>query len=258
LSEEEERELCKQIHERYIDPGFDCPLKVAQILARRIHGASVPEKWAWGGDDTSEDGDEVDQDAIETGVTGKRRRKPRKGIVTRRWRAGFIERNGFSLRRPHLKRCPPLNDELAAAFLEEVDSCFQISGRDRILNMDETRWCLINPHQITIAPRGAEGVRANFNCDPKISRTAITIISAAADKLPLWIICRGTTERCEQRFAQRRLVLCHQVSRWTDTVVAKTVLRWISERTPSGLGCLLWDAYRAYRDQAVKGYAVKK
>jgi hypothetical protein len=140
LCEEEERELGKQIHERYIDPGFYYPPKMAQIMARRVHGTSVPEKWAWDGDASSEDGDEAYQDAIETGVTGKKRRKPRKGLFTRRWRAGFIDRNGFSLQRPHLKRRPPVNDELGAEFSEEVDSCFQIDGRDRILNTDETRW----------------------------------------------------------------------------------------------------------------------
>jgi hypothetical protein len=57
LSEEEERELCKQIREQYIEPGFYCPPKVAQVLARRIHGAPVPEKWAWDHDESSEDGE---------------------------------------------------------------------------------------------------------------------------------------------------------------------------------------------------------
>jgi hypothetical protein len=159
-----------------------------------------------------------------------------------------------------------MNDELAARFLEDVDVCFEAYERENILNMDETRWCLINSHQITIAPRGAEGVSANFSCDPKMSLTAIALISAAGDKLPLWIICRGNTERCEQRFrdhfaaeiARRKLILCHQISGWTDKVVAKTVLRWVTERTRSGRNCLLWDTSSAHRDQAVKEYTAQK
>jgi hypothetical protein len=266
LSEEEEREPCKQIREQYIEPGFYCPPKVAQVLTRRIHGASVPEKLAWDRDENSEDGEGMDEDEIGTETLRKKRKKPHKGGFTQRWRAAFFERNDVSLRRPHLKRHSPMNDELAARFLEDADICFEAYERENILNMGETQRCLINSHQITITPRGAEGVSANFSCDPKMSLTAIAFISAAVDKLPLSIICRETTERCEQRFrdhfaaeiVRRKLILCYQISRWPNNMVVKMVLRWVTERTRSGRNSLLWDTDIAHRDQAVKQYAAQK
>jgi hypothetical protein len=119
---------------------------------------------------------------------------------------------------------------------------------------------------ITIAPRGTESVSANFSCDPKLGVTAIATISAAGEKLPLWIICKGTTERCEKRFREhfaqqikhKQLVLCHQVSGWTDKVISKTVLRWLADRCDDSFGTLIWDVYAAHREEGVKAYAARK
>jgi hypothetical protein len=267
LSREQEAELCREIVEQYIEPGFYCPPKVCQVLAARIYGREVEEKWAWDGDGAEDNDDsEASDDVDATDAVRHRHRRPRKAVFTRRWRQGFLRRHSLSLRRPHLRRRPRINDEVVAQFLGEIGECFDRCGRRNIFNTDETHWSIINPHQVTIAPRGTEGVSANFPCDPKLGVTAIATISAAGEKLPLWIICKGTTERCEKRFRQhfeqqikyKQLVLCHQVSGWTDKVISKTVLRWLADRCGDSSGTLIWDVYAAHREEGVKAYAARK
>jgi hypothetical protein len=51
MSHTEGDERCRQIGEQDIEPGFSCPPKEEEILARRIHGAQVPEKWEWDSDE---------------------------------------------------------------------------------------------------------------------------------------------------------------------------------------------------------------
>jgi hypothetical protein len=192
LTEEQEAELCRQIREEYIRPGLSCPPRVCQILGARIHGQQVLHGDACG--DVSSDSDDSDD------ICARRRKRPRISAFTRRWRAGFLKRNGLSLRRPHIRRRARVSDELTDQFLIDVRESFDRDDREAIYNMDETHWCLINPHQVTDAPRGAENISVNFTGDPKLGLTAIAIMTAAGEKLPLWIICKGTTERCERRF----------------------------------------------------------
>jgi hypothetical protein len=165
-----------------------------------------------------------------------------------------------------VRRRPAINDERVAAFLEDVGTPFTQYGRRQIYNIDETHSALIDARQITIASRGEEGVTANFRADTKIGITAITIISAAREKMPLWVICKGTTQRCEKRFREyfvgqihaRRLMICDQISGRTDKVIAKIFVRWISERDNDADKCLNWDVYRAHGGEGIKGYAANK
>jgi hypothetical protein len=84
-----------------------------------------------------------------------------------------------------MRHRPLINDEKIATFLADVEIAFAEHGRRNMYKMDETHWALINAHQITIGPRGQEGVAANFNADPKSGITAIAILSAAREKMPL-------------------------------------------------------------------------
>jgi hypothetical protein len=268
LSPEQEDELVRQIKEQYISPGFYCPPKVCQILANRIYGGAVPEKIAWDSDghEDSDPGIPESEDESEDESGEKRKTTRRKPRFTRHWRQQFLRRNNLSLRRPHTRRRPTVSDEAVATFLADVDTAFAEYGRRNIYNLDETHWALINAREITIAPRGQEGVAVNFSGDPKMGITVIAIISAAGEKMPLWVICKGTSERCEKRFREHfasqirghQLMVCHQISGWTDKVISKTVLRWVSERNNNAPKCLLWDVYSAHREEGVKGYAARK
>jgi hypothetical protein len=121
--------------------------------------------------------------------------------------------------------------------------------------MDETRWSLISSHEITLASRGAEARRANFSGDPKQSVTVIAMINTTGEKMPLWLICKGTTARCENRFRSHfrrdintgRLILCHQSSGRTDRTIARSVIDWLAEHTNGKPHCVLWDLFSAPR-----------
>jgi hypothetical protein len=177
-----------------------------------------------------------------------------------------LKRTGLSIRRPHIRRRPPAQNELINQFLIDVQETFKRSDRAVISNVDETDWSLINPHQVTIAPRGAESVSANFNGDPKTGLTAIAIITAAGEKFLLWVICKGTTERCERRFRDDfarqiesgQLILCHQSSGWTDNIISKSVLQCLSDRAGDSHSTLIWDVDRAHREHGLKEYAASK
>jgi hypothetical protein len=128
--------------------------------------------------------------------------------------------------------------------------------------MDETTWRLIDPHAASIAQTGAESVAAAFDGNPKECLTVIATISAAGERLPLWIICKGTTTRCEKRFAEKfakqirkgELVLCHQCSGWTELAVARAYIEWLPRRC-HGRMALISDLYSAHRCPETKTYA---
>jgi hypothetical protein len=130
--------------------------------------------------------------------------------------------------------------------------------------MDETSWKLLNTGFVTIANRGSETVDCLFAGDPKMCLTAI---DAGEGRLPIWILCRGTTTRCERRYrtddalnraiGQGQLVVSHQESGWTDTRVACDDLRWLRTRFGSGEIILIWDVFASHRCAEAKALAAE-
>jgi hypothetical protein len=169
---------------------------------------------------------------------------------------------GFSIRKPHPKRRPAVDDERREAFVERMSEILMRSPASNILNMDETSWKLINHHIRTVADTGTEGISCLFDGDPKTCVTAIATISAAGEKLPLWIVAKGKTGRCENRYRRTcsraieegQLLMTHQSSGWTNNEVAKAYLIWLSETRSTPL-VLLWDLFSAHRDPSVQEMA---
>jgi hypothetical protein len=128
---------------------------------------------------------------------------------------------------------------------------------DRVINMDETSWKLLNPGFITVANRGSETGECLFSGDPKMCLTAIPAVDAAGSKLRPWILARGKTTRCEQRYRTSsaletaihpvELVVSHEENGWTDTNVACGYLRWLKAGYPSRPVVLVWDVFTAHR-----------
>jgi hypothetical protein len=118
------------------------------------------------------------------------RRRPQ--AFTRRWRAGFLKRQGLSLRHPHMRRRPAVDHDRELSFLEQTGEVFAQFAPELMYNMDETWRCLTSSHEITITPRGAKTVKASFSGDPKQSLTVIAMINAAGEEMSLWLIRKGT------------------------------------------------------------------
>jgi hypothetical protein len=122
------------------------------------------------------------------------------------WRKTFRARHHLSIRRPHLKRRPRPNQAVHALLLSEIERAFEGRGgrsrpvpRRNIFNCDESNWKRLPNNMVTIAEPGGEGVTVSTKGNEKESRTIIDTISAAGEKLAMWAVKKGGTERCDKK-----------------------------------------------------------
>jgi hypothetical protein len=88
---------------------------------------------------------------------------------------------------------------------------------DRVINMDEPSWKLLNYGFVAVAKRDSEIFDCLFDNNPKMCLTAI---DAPGGKFLSWVLCHGKTERWEPRYRDAEvlegsirhgeLVLSHQ------------------------------------------------
>jgi hypothetical protein len=158
------------------------------------------------------------------------------------------------------------NDGILVHFLTDIQIAFEQQLRNQILNADATSWKILNNRMVTVADCGSESVACEFDGNIKGRVTLIASIDASGGKLPLWVICRETTIRCEselrQNFAREiqtpKLVLTHQENGWTNRIVASRYLDWLSDLAKGQRLCLLWDCFSGHRDDLVKSRAEGK
>jgi hypothetical protein len=181
-----------------------------------------------------------------------------------------MKRHHLSLRKPHPKRRPKTEPMSVQAFQARLAAVMGRYAPEIVINMDETSWKHLNNGPLTIAETGSETVNCYFRGDPKTCLTAIAAITAAGEKLPLWILARGKTTRCEARYrshdavqaAIRRgdLVLSHQRNGWSNAAIAAEYLQWLRRRygrqgrRPRRI-VLLWDIFGSHRCQETKDLA---
>jgi hypothetical protein len=101
-----------------------------------------------------------------------------------------------------------------------------------------------------------------FQGDRTKCLTAIASVDAAGGKVPLWVLWKGKTERCEERYRDDPrlqeyirggdLVLTHQPNGWTNALVASDYFPWPRSRIQREPIVVLWDQFSAHRDQGVK------
>jgi hypothetical protein len=220
----------------------------------RLERDKDTEEWV-DANDSSDSSDSFENDG------GGRRSKQ----FTHKWRERFLRLSGLSLRRPHSRRRPKPDDAYLAEFLTRIELAGAQFPRDRILNVDETSWKSVNNRMVTVAKCGSDNVACEFEGDVKGCLTVIAAIDATENRLPLWVICRGKTIRCEAHLREHfdremrsgRLFLTHQENGWTNATVAREYLDWISARVKGQPLFLVWDCFSAHRDRAVKVQAVE-
>jgi hypothetical protein len=92
----------------------------------------------------------------------------------------------------------------------------------------------------------------------KLSITAFGTVTAAGDKLPLWILAKGRTQRCLKKFGQHENVICRQtVAGWTTEPMMLEYLEWLSAEANGEKICLVLDVYPAHRTPKVKSRAAE-
>ncbi len=223
-----ENEIYDRIMADYMSPSRYCPRNVLQAIARDV--------------------------ATRHGIVDFKGR--------RTWCRGFLKRYGLSMRVPHLRRRTKQNDEIVAKFLDEFDVALTQLPLELILNMDETCWRVINGTIRTVARRGSDEVSVNVGKSDKEAITVIACITAAGDRLPLWVLASGKTGRCERQYrdspklrgyiASGSLHISHSENGWATHRVMKEYLEWLSDRQKGRYQYLLWDLHTSHREESVK------
>jgi hypothetical protein len=178
------------------------------------------------------------------------------------WLQRFLRQHQLSLRKPHIKRRTEHDDDIVADFLADIDWILTAFASDHVLNADETCWRVIDGALRTVANVGADGVDCTFPVDAKLCVTVIACIASSGKKLPLWVVAKGKTKKCEGKItkgseynvqAVRRgdLFTTHSESGWVDTEVARRYVAWLRARM-SGPIALVWDVFAAHRNADVK------
>ena len=91
-------------------------------------------------------------------------------------------------------------------------------------------------------------------------------IALDGTKLPLLIICKGKTERCEKKITDaeglrdylkdQRLLINHSESGWAMEEVCRRYLEWLhTGYAHNSKFTLLWDVYPSHKTDEIKNYA---
>ena len=110
----------------------------------------------------------------------------------------FLAEHNLTHRRAHSKRRPetdPAEIQRYRAYLEDIASKYE---HDHILNADETFWRCADRGLYTWASKGSDNVHIYTPSNDKEGFTALATINLQGDKLPLLLIGKGTTTRCEK------------------------------------------------------------
>jgi hypothetical protein len=233
---EEEKELVERIHVRFLCQKLFCPLTIIQALAVQIHWESQkntcgeePGPRQKGRQDLNETVTrKVPRHEDEFLPSAEANRPPFKG--SRRWGQNFMKWNGFSGRKLQAKRRATVEPGDIEGFRVRIRFILSQYPPDRVINVDETSWKLINAGFVTLAKTGIEIVEYLLDGDTALCLPAIAAIDAAGVRLLTWIFSRGNTERCERRYradetldrAVRRgeWMVSHEENGWTAAQVA--------------------------------------
>lgn len=117
---------------------------------------------------------------------------------SRKFLSNFLKRIRFSRRRAHLKRRPQANPSDIMNFREKVELLFATCQDDHILNADETFWRCADQTFYTWAPIGYDNIHIYTSANEKAGFTALATIDHNGNTLPLVLVGKGKTKRCEK------------------------------------------------------------
>jgi hypothetical protein len=117
--------------------------------------------------------------------------------ASRKWRNRILGKLRLSLTNVDAQRRPPVSPQDVAVFVERMTLTLKRFCLWRIVSIDETLWKVIETHAYQLSMRGIGEVKALFSGDPKMCLTAAISISATGDRLLMWVIGKGRTDRCE-------------------------------------------------------------
>jgi hypothetical protein len=103
-----------------------------------------------------------------------------------------------------------------------------------------------------IAEKGTNTVKLKRITGEKLSVTAFGTISAAGEKLPLWIVTKGLTVRSFTKFGERSdVIFKYSDSGWATENLILLYIDWISEQAHRKPCLLIMDGYPTHRTERV-------
>jgi hypothetical protein len=162
-------------------------------------------------------------------------------------------RQGLSLRAPHQEGRTTLDELVVASFLGRLNSLSNYYPPDLVFNMDDTCWRLFETPKKVLAEKGTETVTLRSSTSDKTSFTALGTISAAGRKLPLCVLSKGKTPRCERKFGEHPDVCIHHTdSGWATEGLIVAYIEWLDREVADGHPCvLIVDVYPSHRTDLV-------
>jgi hypothetical protein len=121
-----------------------------------------------------------------------------------RWIKNFRQVHQTCLRKPHLRRRQAPDHEAVAKFITELTDTMKQMDHRYIVNANETSWRIILTRPKTRFPKNHQkslhhDVVAEMNDDPKGCFTVIAVINAIGEQLPLFMLAKEITKRCEKQ-----------------------------------------------------------
>jgi hypothetical protein len=196
------------------------------------------------------------------------------------WCMDFRHRHHYVWRKAHLKRRPSQDAKFQALILDFTETVRQLTkmheeaGTSYLLaNMDETSWKIAYPGIMTWAQKGADDVRINLTYNAKECITAIATITKDPlhYKLPMALIAKGKTARCEKQLGDHPhhdYWVLRSESGWSNTAVMEEYLQRLRvyydetfsthQNYEAGVTeiDLIWDCFSAHRNAEIREIAV--
>lgn len=221
FSDEQEEELVEEIIRDYIAPA-------RQFVAANFRELALRKFQSLGGDPTSFQ-------------------------CSNRFIRAFKTRHRFSSRRFHMRRRQQTRGRLdIEEWIQATTELLATVDNRRILNCDETAWRIIPNGLLTWAPVGEDSVSVSVKANDKDAITVLATVTAAREKLPLFFIAKGRTERVEhtQLGDPQGHQTTHSSSGWTTAETFAAYLEWLRSLFDDGGPIhLVLDSYSVHRSQ---------
>ncbi len=210
LSPRLEEKIINEIEENFLLPGYFFNNQILKMIARAAYDAAPEED------------------------------KLRKSFqASTKWCQNFRKRHGYVWRKGHYKRRPLQNEttrRIAENFQATIKELYQkLAAQNQLfllVNADETSWKLAYMCQLTWAKKGAKEVRISTNYDDKESFTSLCAINAENEKLPLFLLAKGETNRCHAQFGNIQFdfpetQVYHTTKGWSNSESMMEYLKWL-------------------------------
>jgi hypothetical protein len=175
------------------------------------------------------------------------------------WIRDFMQRHDFVIRRPTVARRRPADAADRDCFVARLNVLAGDVDPHRIVNVDETCWWFYLTGLSQWAKRGAPCVKLHHDGNEKLNVTAVCAATAAGDKLPVWVIAKGKTRRCEAGLDAQGVEVTHTMSGWTTETSFADWLLWLREELYQDDDPIyvVLDLYSVHRSEATKRLAAR-